>query len=56
MNPWRTEPNLKDVLSDPIVLLVMYRDGVEPRELRELAARVTSRSDKAASFQPCFEH
>jgi len=43
VRPWSTggcEPRLDDVLTDPIVLQVMRRDGVEPAQLRALIADV----------------
>jgi hypothetical protein len=44
--PWSVaggEPRLEDVLADPLVHLVMRRDGVEPGQLRALIARVRAR-------------
>ncbi len=33
-DPWRSgEPALSDVMADPIVALVMRRDGLEPRDV-----------------------
>ena len=36
------EPNLEDMLADPIVWMVMKSDGVDARELRNLLARVAA--------------
>ena len=44
--PWSAggcEPRLDDLLADPIVRLVMRRDGVEPAQLRALIADVRVR-------------
>lgn len=36
MKSWRSEPSLREMLEDPIVRLVMRRDGVDKDEVREL--------------------
>ena len=40
-DPWRVgEPNLAEMLSDPILLAVMARDGVSSAELWAVVERV----------------
>ena len=39
--PWFDgEPTLEDLLSDPIILAVMHRDGVEPETLRRVIGNI----------------
>jgi hypothetical protein len=43
---WRdagTEPDLAEVLADPVVHLVMRRDGVSPCQLRKVIAEARKR-------------
>ena len=40
-----TEPTLDDLLAEPIVRLLMQRDGVDEAELRALVDRVRRRVD-----------
>ncbi len=37
------EPDLEQMLHDPIVLLLMKRDGVEPKKLKEELTSVSQR-------------
>ncbi|MCW5729978.1 MAG: hypothetical protein KIT20_04410 [Alphaproteobacteria bacterium] len=36
MRSWQSEPSLREMLDDPIVRLVMRRDGVDREQIREL--------------------
>ncbi|GEM_PF-3753529 len=47
----KEEPNLHDVLNDPIIRLLMLRDGVEPDDLlpkllQQMAANANEPADK----------
>jgi hypothetical protein len=46
------EMTLDELLAEPIVRLLMRRDGVEARELRALAARIRERLEAATQNQP----
>ena len=37
------QPDLAEMLREPVVQLVMERDGVSPEELEDLIARVSAR-------------
>lgn len=55
----KIEATLDDILSDPIVRILMRRDGVNERQVRDLvrtasAARLARRRERLVSFCPRF--
>jgi hypothetical protein len=42
-NLWNGEPSINEMLDDPIVALVMARDGVQPEDLDRLIADLRRR-------------
>ena len=40
MIPWQREPTLSEMLSDPLIALVMRADGVDPNTLRPMLCEV----------------
>ena len=52
MTWWRCEPNLKDMMSDPIVQAIMAADGVEQRQLDDLLTNVARARRAARSPAP----
>ena len=49
------EPELEDMLSDPIVLALMSRDGVEPAELNAVLSDAAKRLDLPEPSRPLRE-
>lgn len=43
------EMTLDELLAEPIVRLLMHRDGVDVRDLRDLAERIRQRLDEVQS-------
>lgn len=55
---WRLaglEPGLEDMLSDPIVLALMSRDGVERAELKAVLSDAAQRLELPAPLGPMRE-
>lgn len=51
---WQREPNLNEMLADPLIRLVMRADGVDPEELRpqlRAVARTLERSAERSTFE-----
>lgn len=40
---WRAEPALDDILSDPVVHMVMARDGLDPDDVRRFIETTADR-------------
>jgi hypothetical protein len=51
--PFKLEPSLEEILSEPIIQLLMKRDRVTPDDVRGLMKRVMSRS--LLGLEPEFE-
>ena len=47
-----TEPPLEEVLSDPVVQMIMQADHLEPAEVRRLLAAVRRQRHRAAAGDP----
>jgi hypothetical protein len=47
-----TEPPLEELLSDPVVQLIMQADHLEPAEVRRLLAAVRRQRHRAAAADP----
>jgi hypothetical protein len=47
-----TEPPLEEVLSDPVVQMIMQADRLEPAEVRRLLAAVRRQRHRAAAGDP----
>ena len=45
VSPWRGEPSLEEILSDPIVGALMKADGVEAHEIQAMLRHLTRRRD-----------
>ena len=54
----RSEPTIKDMLSDSVVQAVMEADGINPQALKEelmsMAHRISARRTRAQSLQCSF--
>lgn len=51
MSKDRREPLLEELLTDPLVHLIMKRDGIEPEQVRRLCEDIRRR---IARRQPCL--
>jgi hypothetical protein len=49
---WQREPTLNEMLSDPLIRLVMRADGVDPEQLRPQLRAVVARALERPSSLP----